>query len=59
MKIGRLTAVLIAGLFAASAAGAQDIQERNIKVGIGLSADHPQGQSVTRFAELVEQKSGG
>ena len=59
MKMGRLTAVLIAGLLAASAAGAQDVRERNIKVGIGLSADHPQGQSVTRFAELVEQKSGG
>ena len=59
MKIARLTALLIAGLVAASAAEAQDIRERNIKVGIGLSADHPQGQSVTRFAELVEQKSGG
>jgi TRAP-type transport system periplasmic protein len=59
MKIAKLTAILTAALLAAAVAEAQDIRERNIKVGIGLSADHPQGQSVTRFAELVEQKSGG
>lgn len=34
-------------------------EERNIKVGIGLSADHPQGVSVNKFADLVAQKSGG
>ena len=59
MKIAKLTAILTAALLAAAVAEAQDIRERNIKVGIGLSADHPQGQSVNRFAELVEQKSGG
>lgn len=59
MRFGRLAAVLTAALLAGSAAGAQDIRERNIKVGIGLTADHPQGQSVARFAELVDQKSGG
>jgi tripartite ATP-independent transporter DctP family solute receptor len=59
MKIAKLTAILTAALLATAVAEAQDIRERNIKVGIGLSADHPQGQSVTRFAELVEQKSGG
>jgi tripartite ATP-independent transporter DctP family solute receptor len=59
MKIAKLTAILTAALLAAAVAEAQDIRERNIKVGIGLSADHPQGQSVTRFAKLVEQKSGG
>ncbi len=59
MKIRKLLAVLIAGLLAAAAVEAQDIRERTIKVGIGLTADHPQGQSVTRFAELVEQRSGG
>ncbi|HKG76835.1 MAG TPA: TRAP transporter substrate-binding protein, partial [Beijerinckiaceae bacterium] len=59
MKIAKLTAILTAALLAAAVAEAQDIRERNIKVGIGLSADHPQGQSVTRFTELVEQKSGG
>ena len=59
MKIGSLAALCIAGLVATSAAGAADIQERTIKVGIGLTADHPQGQAITRFAELVDQKSDG
>ena len=61
MKIRGMAAVLAAGLLAASAAGAgaADIQSRNIKVGIGLSDDHPQGRSVARFAELVDAKSGG
>jgi tripartite ATP-independent transporter DctP family solute receptor len=59
MKIGSLAALCIAGLVATSAAGAAVIQERTIKVGIGLTADHPQGQAVTRFAELVDQKSDG
>ena len=59
MKIGSLAALCIAGLVATSAAGAADIHERTIKVGIGLTADHPQGQAITRFAELVDQKSDG
>jgi tripartite ATP-independent transporter DctP family solute receptor len=50
---------LLFGLCAASAAGAADIRDRTIKVGIGLSADHPQGQAVTKFAEIVAQKSDG
>jgi tripartite ATP-independent transporter DctP family solute receptor len=50
--------MLFAGLMAAPA-GAADIQTRNIKVGIGLTADHPQGQAVTKFGELVSQKSDG
>jgi TRAP-type C4-dicarboxylate transport system substrate-binding protein len=50
-------AMLFAGLVAASPAGAADIKERTIKVGIGLSADHPQGQAVAKFGELVSQKS--
>jgi TRAP-type transport system periplasmic protein len=51
--------ILLAGLMAAAPAGAADIKERNIKVGIGLTADHPQGQAVARFGELVSQKSDG
>lgn len=35
------------------------IQERTLKAGIGLNEDHPQGQGLKKFAELVEQKSGG
>ena len=51
--------MLFAGLMAAAPAGAADIKERNIKVGIGLNADHPQGQAVAKFGELVAQKSDG
>jgi tripartite ATP-independent transporter DctP family solute receptor len=51
--------MLFAGLVAAAPAGAADIKERSIKVGIGLTADHPQGQAVARFGELVGQKSDG
>jgi tripartite ATP-independent transporter DctP family solute receptor len=50
---------LLLGLCAATAATAADIRDRTIKVGIGLSADHPQGQAVTKFAEIVAQKSEG
>jgi tripartite ATP-independent transporter DctP family solute receptor len=60
MVLGRFVVTsLMASLFAVSAAQAADIRDRTIKVGIGLSADHPQGQAVTRFAEIVNQKSGG
>ena len=33
--------------------------QKVLKVGIGLSEDHPQGAAVKKFAELVAQKSGG
>ncbi|WP_134701298.1 TRAP transporter substrate-binding protein [Ammoniphilus sp. YIM 78166] len=35
------------------------IKERTIKAGIGLNEDHPQGQGLKKFAELVAEKSGG
>ncbi|USG67368.1 TRAP transporter substrate-binding protein [Brevibacillus ruminantium] len=38
---------------------ATGIQERSIKAGIGLNEDHPEGQGLKKFAELVDQKSGG
>ena len=50
-----ITALLLA---AAGNAGAQ-VKERSIKLGIGLAEDHPQGQGVKRFAEIVDKKSGG
>ena len=60
MKRAKLYATMVfAGLMAAAPAGAADIQTRNIKVGIGLTADHPQGQAVAKFGELVSQKSDG
>jgi tripartite ATP-independent transporter DctP family solute receptor len=33
--------------------------QKTLKVGIGLSDDHPQGVSVKKFAELLAQKTGG
>jgi TRAP-type transport system periplasmic protein len=48
-----LSAVLLAAL--AGPAAAQTV----LKVGIGLSDDHPQGLAVKKFAELLAQKSGG
>jgi TRAP-type transport system periplasmic protein len=54
------TLLMLASLSMVSATSvAAELRDRNIKVGIGLSADHPQGQSVNKFAELVGQKSGG
>ncbi|KYD13626.1 TRAP transporter substrate-binding protein [Saccharococcus caldoxylosilyticus] len=35
------------------------IQERIIKAGIGLNEDHPEGQGLLKFKEIVEKKSGG
>jgi tripartite ATP-independent transporter DctP family solute receptor len=59
MPFGKLTTALVSGLLFASTAAAQNIQDRTIKVGIGLTADHPQGVSVTKFGELVAARSGG
>jgi TRAP-type transport system periplasmic protein len=59
MKIRSLIAILTMGLLTVAAADAQEIRDRNIKIGIGLTGDHPQGQSVTKFADLLSQKSGG
>jgi tripartite ATP-independent transporter DctP family solute receptor len=53
----RAAILSLVGLLAAAGAHAQT--ERTIKVGIGLTADHPQGQAVTKFSELVAQKSNG
>jgi tripartite ATP-independent transporter DctP family solute receptor len=42
-----------------SAVLAQDIKERTLKFAYQNAKDHPQGQGVAKFAELVEKKSGG
>jgi tripartite ATP-independent transporter DctP family solute receptor len=42
-----------------AAAGPALSQVRTLKVGIGLSDDHPQGIAVKKFAELLSQKTGG
>lgn len=56
--LGR-SALSLLGLVLPFAAGAADVRDRTIKVGIGLSADHPQGQAVRKFGEIVAQKSEG
>ncbi|MDN4071890.1 TRAP transporter substrate-binding protein [Fictibacillus terranigra] len=43
----------------ASGSGKSGIQQRTIKAGIGLNEDHPEGQGMIKFKELVEKKSGG
>jgi len=52
---------IIATLFAcaATSVSAADIKERNIKFPIVNQMDHPQGLGAKKFADLVEQKSGG
>ena len=54
-----VAAALIAAAGASSSALAADIKERNIKFPIVNQIDHPQGIGAKKFAELVEQKSGG
>ena len=56
---GRRCAAVLLGLVLPFAAGAADVRDRTIKVGIGLNADHPQGQAVRRFGEIVAQRSDG
>lgn len=45
-------------LLAALAAGPA-LAQKVLKVGIGLSEDHPQGVAVKKFGELLSQKTGG
>jgi TRAP-type transport system periplasmic protein len=49
---------LMSALLIAPAVRAE-IKERNIKLPIVNAIDHPQGIGAKKFAELVEQKSGG
>ena len=48
-----LAAALLAALVNPAAA------QKVLKVGIGLSDDHPQGVSVKKFGEILSQKTGG
>jgi len=52
------TWMLSAALLALALSGPAAAQ-KVLKVGIGLSDDHPQGVSVKKFAELLSQKTGG
>jgi tripartite ATP-independent transporter DctP family solute receptor len=53
-----LLSVATAVAFAAASAAAQ-IQERTLRVGLGLNEDHPQALAVKKFGGIVTQKSGG
>jgi tripartite ATP-independent transporter DctP family solute receptor len=61
MKFKYAFAGLVIAGFVLQAGGlcAQDIKERTLKFAHQNSKEHPQGQGVAKFAELVAQKSGG
>jgi tripartite ATP-independent transporter DctP family solute receptor len=61
MKLSRLCTGLVIVGFVLQAGGAlaQDIKDRTLKFAHQNSKEHPQGQGVAKFAELVAQKSGG
>ena len=48
---------LVAGT--STATYAADIKERSVKLPIVNNIDHPQGVGARKFADLIEQKSGG
>ncbi|MDZ5461551.1 TRAP transporter substrate-binding protein [Azohydromonas lata] len=50
--------LLLAAAVMAALAGPASAQ-KVLKVGVGLSEDHPQGIAVKKFAELLSQKTGG
>lgn len=57
---GLFASIAMAGLLLPAGIGqAADIQKRTLKFAHMNTLDHPQGQGVLKFAELVSQKSGG
>jgi tripartite ATP-independent transporter DctP family solute receptor len=52
---------LLAAAFAAACipASAAQAQERNVRLGICIAEDHPLGQGSNKFAQIMEQLSGG
>ena len=59
MKSFRIPVAFAFSMFAASAALAADVNERVIKIGSALVADHPQVLALNRFGELLGKKSDG
>lgn len=59
MGAGLLAAALCIGTAVITSARAADFQPRALKIGYGVTEDHPFGIGVNRFAELLAQKSGG
>ncbi|MCA3174295.1 MAG: TRAP transporter substrate-binding protein [Burkholderiales bacterium] len=54
--MNRILAGLVLWIFSFSALA--QFQDRTLRFGIGLNEDHPQGQSVLKFAEIVARESG-
>ncbi len=52
------TPVLLAFAFMAGGANAE-VNERTLKLGYGIPEEHPLGQGVNKFIEIIEEKSGG
>lgn len=61
MRLKSLSAIAVATilLLQASALFGQEIRERTLRFAHQNTKDHPQGQGVQKFAELVAQKSSG
>ena len=59
MKASLIATLFAAGLLATSGTVVAQVREQNIKFATVLNADHPQGQSMIKFADLVAEKSGG
>ena len=54
-----VTLLAASALVFAAAAGAQDIKERTLKVGLQNPKGHPAVMGAEKFAEIVTAKSGG
>ncbi|MDQ2696746.1 MAG: TRAP transporter substrate-binding protein [Pseudomonadota bacterium] len=60
MNAGSRKALIVLTLFLTALAGqAADINERTIKFGYGIAEEHPLGQGVNKFSQVVSDKSGG
>ena len=58
-RVALRTIVIASALASASFAAAQDVKERAIKLALANTAESAHGVGARRFAEIVDQKSGG
>ena len=59
MKNSTLAALLLVGAVALPGVASAEIKDRTLRFAFQNAAEHPQGQGAKKFADLVEQKSGG
>lgn len=52
-----LTLIISALLLTNANANAADINDRTIKLGYGITEDHPLGQGVKKFSEMVSERA--